>query len=197
MKVFQVDPRSKATLEASALETLEEFNRGLLKRPQPLDIEKLVEFYMPQSFGWHLDPQETLHPGVEGYCDPKTKTLVIPEITLESLSSDGRSRFTVAHEFAHVKEHREQMKERMLEYDENSERLYRRSRSEIVVYRDPEWQANFLGGALLMPEVHVIEMLHAARGPSSRLAQRMAMIFNVSLQAATVRMNAVWKSHFE
>jgi len=71
---------------------------------------------------------------------PDQKRIILREDVYEGLTEDSyRDRFTAAHEFAHLLLHTET-------------RLSRRPVSvPLKRYENPEWQANRLGAALLMP----------------------------------------------
>jgi hypothetical protein len=152
-----------------------------------LNVEALIDTYLPKRTGWSLDIHEALPHGIEGYTDPKSKTLNLPEETYQRLGEDdGRARFTGCHEFAHVVLHGDQMAERMVSLSQQTEYMFRSDSSSLRAFEDPEWQANYLAGALLMPrKALVLLKRRLGRGllPSDLVSE-----FKVSSYAAEVRL---------
>lgn len=188
MKVFKVNPRSKSDLETIAFEIRKRLDPENLTLTSPMNVEKLVGIKMPQWFGWEPDFVETLPFGVEGYTDPQTMSVVVRGTTIEAArKGDPRSRFTVIHEFCHVVLHRKELTERLITLTLSGDRLYRQHRSQLKPYEDPEWQANFLAAALLMPKASV-EKIRKASENNEEAAARIAASFQVSLSAARIRL---------
>lgn len=192
MNVFPVPPLSKLNLEASAQRVLQEFQPEVLEAKAALNVTTLVDSFLTQKTGWSLDVRtDGLLPGdIEGVVDPKTKTVVVTEATYEKLyEDDGRARFTLSHEFSHVHLHAATMKIRMVTMTPSSERLYRTERTSLKPYRDPEWQADYHAGALLMPLPAVVSLMK--KHSSATLERALQDIFKVSASAAHTRLTHV------
>lgn len=193
MKVYPVEGMSRNELELKAEEILADFDPESLRRPKSINVEVLIDIYLQRRTGWSLDIQDSLPAGIEGYTDPKEKTLILPEEVLSALvKGDGRARFTGCHEFSHVVLHGHQMSERMVSMNQNTEYLYRSERFSLKPYEDPEWQANYLASALLMP-------LKGLKHLKSQLGRRLkpndvVCAFKVSNSAAEVRLQKVGNS---
>lgn len=101
---------------------------------------------------------------------PSERTIQIREdVYLRACEGCGRDRFTMAHEAGHL-----------LLLDGKS-LSHARSDTEVVTYRDPEWQADAFAGALLMPAEMITQMN----------AVEVAVIYGVSDQAASYQKDAI------
>lgn len=145
----------------------------------PLNVERLLDVVLGK-FGVDVNIDE-LPPGIEGIAQPPN-LLTIPPQVYDNLHSDGRARFTGSHEATHALMHLRQLTQRLVSTGAER-RLHRRS--EIPVFRDPEWQANRGAAALLMPYRDVWQMINQGRDSTVEIARR----FNVSLQAASYRLD--------
>jgi antitoxin HicB len=102
---------------------------------------------------------------------------------------NGRYRFTVAHELAHLVLHRDDLVR-------NRGRAFRDVVSPtdklppgVPIYRSPEWQANAWAGAFLMPLRGVRSYLRRLDEHGDEFTQAaFAANFQVSVQAATIRL---------
>lgn len=190
MKVYPVSPKSKAELEILGEQILMEFDPQMLMTPKALCVESLIDCYMSRKFGWDLDIREDLPGGILGLSDPKNKTVGLPEETYSGIiNGEGRPRFTGCHEFSHVVLHKDQMQFRMITLDPYADKMYRTERSNLKSYNDPEWQADYLAGVLLMPKRMVLQLMRQYSGEN--LISAMASIFKVSRQAAEVRIRKI------
>jgi predicted transcriptional regulator len=188
MKVYPVKAVSKRELEERAERLLSRFFPECLQRPTALNVERLIDVHLEEEFGWSLDVRETFPLDILGYTDPKTKTLNISEETHEAIiAGDGRARFTGCHEFSHVVLHGDQMRDRMVSFSASNEHLFRKDRLSLRAFEDPEWQADYLAGALLMPAKMVRE-LRRQTSSEYQLLEKMCEAFKVSRQAAEVRL---------
>lgn len=186
MKTFRVKPLSKAALESISRDILLRFDPEALNAPKKLDVESLIDTFLMSSFGWSLDVQTDLPPDILGISDPKNQSIRLSEDTYQRiLAGDGRARFTGCHEFGHVALHRGEMTERMITFGESNEMLFRNATSSLRAFENPEWQADYLAGALLMPK-NAVQILTQ----TNRMNRVSAMVasFGVSIQAAEVRL---------
>lgn len=190
MKVYPVLPRKKIELEAISEQILSEFDPEMLLKPKALEVHKLIDNYMLNRFDWSLDVREDLPNGILGLSDPKTKTVGLPEKTYVGIvEGEGRPRFTGCHEFSHVVLHKDQMQFRMITLDQHTDSMYRTDRGSLRAFEDPEWQADFLAGALLMPRKIVLQLMQKYSGET--LLQIMVKTFKVSRTAAEVRIRKI------
>lgn len=189
MKPFPVSPESRESLEHAAVEILVDFDPEMLKRPKALDVERLVDTYMSRKYEWDLDVQEQLPPNIEAYTDPKTKSVVLPAETHQGLGTDGRARFTATHEFVHVAKHGKQLRMRMMAFDEKSDHAYRKTKEELKPYVNPEWQANYMAGALLMPAGPAMKIYRDCGWNKEIAIKKMMAMYLVSYSAAKTRVD--------
>ncbi len=193
MKVYPVLPKTKADLEATALNVLAEFDPEHLREPKPLNVVRLIDNFLMQKYDWSLDVREDLPSDILGLSNPQTKTIVVSEQTYNSVQmGDGRSRFTCCHEFSHVELHRTQMRFRMVTMNANDDSLMRTDRTNLRAFEDPEWQADYLAGALLMPRPIVLKMMQQFR-TFEELINEMTERFQVSRSAAEMRVQKMPK----
>ena len=83
------------------------------------------------------------------------------------------------------------MHERMISMNEKTEYLHRQERTELKPYEDPEWQANNLASALLMPKP-ALAALKKKLG-RSLTAHDLMGAFTVSYAAAQARLSNIQK----
>lgn len=134
------------------------------------------------GFSLHIDQ---LPPGVEGRTDFKSKELILSEETYEGLSRcDGRSRFTTGHEVGHTVLHAVVMND----YIHDSSKAIMLNRSDVPIYKNPDWQAEVFSSALLMPRSAVVELLQQQL-PLPCIASRL----QVSIRALEVRIEKLAK----
>lgn len=187
MKVYLVAPLSKDKIEQVAEAILSEFDPGMLAEPKALDVLSLIDPFLMKKYGWSLDVREDLAAGTLGLADPKEKTISLSQESYERLAKgDGRSRFSGCHEFGHVALHRAQMRFRMITMTSETEALYRTERSNLKPFEDPEWQADYLAGCLLMPRKAVFTL--SKNTSKHELVEKMIRVFQVSKHAAEVRL---------
>lgn len=191
-------------LEAIARKTLAAANSYYLNgSPAPVPIETIIE----KVFGIRIEYQYLTNNGRElgrmiyddGYTTfyDKTigdigdyslmkvsaKTMMIDASLLENGSCYGRLRFTMAHELAHFILHK-----RIFSGTGVAAALYNNDTDEDNA---TEWQANYLGQAILMPNGQVKRCFYALRPvchSSRELVSKMAEAFDVSKQAMEIRM---------
>lgn len=187
MKTYPVSPHSKESLERIGEKILAQFDGKHLQRPSKLDVEKLIDPFLKKTYDWSLDIQDDLPADVLGISDPKRKAIRLPQSSYDRLvNGDGRSRFTGCHEFSHVVLHRDQMSERMVTFQGSNEYLYRADRTSIRPFENPEWQADYLAGVLLMPRSAVFQLVDKYE---QNVVNAMMEILGVSQQAAEVRLS--------
>jgi hypothetical protein len=179
-KAIVVPGRSKAEIEDSAISLILNFQNSAIKEPEPIDIELLYEIIIPEQYG--IDTEycdlSTLGYGILGYTNAQLRKSYIDKSLSDSEDKHIRRMFrsTIAHEIKHCIKHVQILnlfKSMCIENDYES--LYRREKSEIKPYEDPEWQAWYFAGALLMPSHHVYKLI---RGGYS--IEEMADIFDVN-----------------
>ena len=134
-----------------------------------IDIIKVLEFALPlvvPNFSYVIRAIEDMdYPDKHAYCIPDKNIIVIREDIYErAVKGEGRDRFTIAHEIAHLLLHKN---EAMI-----LTRVY--NNETIKTFENPEWQADAFAGELLCP----------ARATRTMTVQAAADFYGVSLDAA-------------
>jgi len=170
--------------ERLAEEIVREFRPGLLTKPGRFPTHEFFEFYLPRRY--HLNTGvEDLPVGIEGITRPNGTIRIAPHVYDAMVDEeDGRPRLTPVHEGIHGIVHLptlRRLKRALVEGGENGPALYRRE--DLPPFFDPEWQANRVAGAILMPWRAVAAVVDRyGKDP-----QALMEAFGVSRQAAGVR----------
>lgn len=205
---------SKPNLEAKAEKLLGKYCNGrLLSQAQAIDIYHFAEFEIGATIDFQPLSEDGLtlgmsvfqegsvpvysHPGAMIEIEFSANTIIIDNEALEA-SPESRERFTVAHECSHQILHPRyfyrdpRMKSRDISY-----RPYReKSRCDTDKFDRAEWQADYLGAALLMPrptfiaEFHrcAVTNWHSLSDNSKRaVVSALSETFEVSRQATALR----------
>ena len=133
------------------------------------------------------------------YVDRKPTVKIARELW-EQRSRNNRLRMTLAHEYGHVMLHTWLYEKYAISTE--PQRCYWKNSIRLATWVDwAEWQAGYAGAALLMPESFIRRAAEAyfverkERSPVARdsaeassLAQRISLTFDVSVEAAMVRL---------
>jgi hypothetical protein len=186
-KVHIVEPMSYRQIHALALQVVRKHNPQLLNDPSPFPVASFWEFDLQEHYGVVTGVGGLIPDGVEGLTtaereDRRTTILVPEDVYGDLLDDQPRARFTVAHEVGHAILHAQQM-----HATGARPTMYRRSA--VVAYRDPEWQANAFGAALLAPAPAVLTAVRRWGFDIDRLAA----VFGMSTSAMDVRLRILRK----
>jgi Zn-dependent peptidase ImmA (M78 family) len=124
------------------------------------------------------------------YTDINDMKAVVSSALIDDDSQETFLRATVSHEVGHVVLHIEEFRKmkkllRFMHDDENVKlRLYRED--QVVVYRNPEWQAWRFAGAVMMPASVVYRAANKGIG-----SYQMSALFNVSHAFLMSRLRAL------
>ncbi len=200
---------SKYDMEEYAEAFLNRFNANLLKEPAPIPIEEFLEQHLKLEMDYaDITPDRSIlgltafdsghilvydsekHTGRRIYVDKGT---VVIDNSLLRNGQEGRCRFTCAHEAGHWIFHREMFDPRRRKFLTDEDWM--------------EWQANFMSACLLMPKkTFVMAAYKIFKGAgikekyieigknryldkfSNYIPVEMSNIFNVSIQAASIRL---------
>ncbi|WP_099332511.1 ImmA/IrrE family metallo-endopeptidase [Actinomyces minihominis] len=208
---------SAAELEAIAVQTLSEYGgAAAVDSREPLDVDAFAELFLGATLDFgnlsadgHTDGFTALSDGVVCLWDPARGTHQMVKTKKKTIfldvnaSHEGRGRFTLAHECAHIILHRP------LEADFSPGEDAVLTRVDLGFKTRPrsnpcdpaagerwrEWQANHLAGALLMPIRPVLRMRaeYFNDDPLDMVAQplsdRLMETFGVSRSAARTRLS--------
>ena len=174
--VFPVSAKSTAEIAGVAELVVREFQEEALSLPQPIDLQRLVDYELPKV-GVHFVPVGTTElPDSEAetkIAEAGDVEVLIRRDQWDELFVGGRlahrARASVAHELGHVVLHVPEIRRRA--------RALRRAspvkRTELKAFLDPEWQAWTFALALLMP-------LPAVKTLTDRSPSSLSATFQVS-----------------
>jgi hypothetical protein len=145
---FTAPPMSANDIGNEAIRILKKYQRSALFHPEAVSIEWLVEkVFSDHGFCLELKPDTYFTADVEAVTDFQKRIVYIRESTYNKLGEDdGRARFTLAHECAHVILHTEHLLQKLA----TAARAV--DITQVPPYISPEWQANTFAAALLMPK---------------------------------------------
>lgn len=161
-KVIVVPPLSKNNIESIATSLIMQVQPEVFQDQVPVDIESIYEFYVPDRYGIEIAYTDlgVLGPNILGYTDASSKRSFVDKNLSDSneLPAIRRCRATIAHETFHCIRHvpiLRVFKSTLLK--DEGEGLYRRERSKVKPYEDPEWQAWEFARACLMPRILILK----------------------------------------
>lgn len=176
-----VPPLSTHDIECDALTIIRNFYPGLLVEPEAFPVLDFFDHVLRDAYG--LDTGvEPCSDGVEGITWPDGRVILSEDTYRRAARDEGRPRFTVVHEGYHGIKHCRHIKRVLVHTGELV--LYRRSN--LLPYRDPEWQADTFASAVLMPAPMVRRVAAETRPELARSA--VVRTFKVSPRAAEVRL---------
>ena len=213
---------STKQIEQIAIGILDDYNPNLLKKPQPLDVDRFLEQYLQVTIDYKFLTHCGLYLGMTVFFDSdkvpvynpdrdraeyiscKANTVIFDNCLLEE-SQEHRYAFTGAHEAAHVLLHSDYFNAQraralndppIIQCEAEEHRSGQLGRSD----RDwLEWQADALGAAFLMPLPSVERAVAKAKNRSYSVNYAQEAIqaeFNVSYAAAGRRYAALSKNGY-
>jgi len=138
------------------LEIVRQFQPSVLSGREAFDIERFFDCELERLTGVSTDYQH-LECGIYGYTDSERMECVMSLDLMKASAQNDRyfCRSTMAHEIGHavlhVRDYR-QKKEILKSLNKKNHELKMYREQEIIVYRNPEWQAFKFAAALLMPD---------------------------------------------
>ncbi|OAG26666.1 ImmA/IrrE family metallo-endopeptidase [Thermodesulfatator autotrophicus] len=155
-KTFRVRPLSRAQIRRLVLEILADIQPGALQKPQPSDVERLFDVYIPRNFriqtgyvGYDEIPAEAV--GVTKAIE--RKSYVARELLeAEKWHEQRFFRSTVAHESGHCcLRHPFQIEHFVSVLGRKESLLFRVEETRLRPFENPEWQAWAFAQEFLMP----------------------------------------------
>ena len=180
-----VEGLRKEQIENLLSQYLEKYYPKHLIKPQKLDVEHLLTIGLYKSNGFKIEIVKSLEDNVEGDTMPFKKTIRFPKKIYNGLiKGNPRDRFTGCHEAVHAILHEKQI-------TENIEEILKLSFvKEKPIFKNPEWQANYGAGVLLMPKQTLIPFVEKMKklGKSEKdIIKKISKTYGVSDQAASTR----------
>jgi hypothetical protein len=162
------------------------FRPEIWDHPQSFPSAEFFEFHCVERYKLNTGTAD-LPFGIEGVTRPNGCIRIAASVYDDMLDDlTGRSRFTPIHEAVHGIVHLPTLRRLQVELVEGASpnpRLYRRE--ELPSFADPEWQANRIAGAMLMP-VAAVQAVVARYGRDIRAIMD---TFKVSHAAAETRLS--------
>jgi antitoxin HicB len=192
-EILETRPRSYKEL-ADAAETLaSELFPGAIGRGNPIPLDDLLSSdRLSEITGTQVrvvTDDTLLEDGVSECTGDELLLRVREDVRKQAASGDGRCRFTIAHELAHIILHRDDL-------EQHRGRAFRdivtptdKLPPGVPIYESPEWQANVWAAAFLMPLPAVRSFLQRLAKEGDEFTQEgFAANFQVSRYAATIRL---------
>ena len=133
--------------------------------------------------------------GASEYLDGELVLRLRGEVRRRAEAGDGRCRFTIAHEAAHIILHHEDLERHQGRAFRDVVTPTEKLPPGVPIFRSPEWQANVWAAAFLMPLSAVRSYLqHLARENAEFTPEGFAAAFQVSRQAAVIRLEKLLPS---
>jgi Zn-dependent peptidase ImmA (M78 family) len=166
---------SKRDIDIQSAKILTSFQPKVLTALEPLNVDRLIEV-VEDALEIDFDITYDLPHGIEGCTSTTDNKVLIHADLADDPSSVKRFRATVAHEIGHALLHvpllREYSRNRIFSQKKGEEKgieLYRNAN--CPAYKDPEWQAWYFAGAILMPKP-AIDMLLKSGDSLRSMAER-------------------------
>lgn len=187
-RIIPAFPCSGNQLEKIADHFLLKVQPEVLNKPRMVDIELIFDVDVPDLLGVSTSYFD-LPEGVYGETNARKKTCIVSKKLAEYSTKSERRFFrsTLGHETAHCIKHVKELNTFASILGEEELIHYRANQSEVPLFRNPEWQAWRLGGALLMPRRPFINASIVHGGNIEILAD----IFDVNPAFVKVRKNAL------
>lgn len=179
-EVIPVSPLSRVKIEQRALDFLRHDHPELIAKPGWYPAEALFDGPELENHGFTYAVTD-FPPGCEGITDFISKECVLATSVYNQLKLQlPRARASAIHEFSHVLLHSNQINYAIQE----GRSIVKMERSTLPSYIDPEWQANYMTAALMMPLPHMIELVSTGVTDPGIVMK----LFGVSRQAAEIRL---------
>ena len=153
-RLIPAKPRSSANIDSLALNIVQQYQPEMLNNEKRFDIERFFDCYL-EGLTKVTTGYRRLEPGIHGYTDSNDLISVISVDLMDDPWEEFFCRSTMAHETGHAILHvwDYRRKKAILKSIHNENHTLRNYReSEIITYKNPEWQAWRFAGSLLMPE---------------------------------------------
>jgi hypothetical protein len=184
-EVPRMPPMSGAEAERWAEQIVRRFRPDLLERPGEFPSHEFYEYHLVEEYGLNTGVAE-LPFGVEGITYPNGKVRIATHVYEALCDGDvGRAKLTPVHESIHGIVHLRMLRSlgcHLIEGDGLQGVLHRRE--DLKVYEDPEWQANRIAGAVLMPRQAMRTLIRECGADVQAVVGR----FGVSRAAADLRL---------
>lgn len=161
--IFEVAPESRKKLRYLAELVRKEL--GIATDKKYIDITWVLERLdvLDSNYSFEIVPDEQLEAGVQAQTDVTKNTIYIKESVYEgAIQNNGRDRMTIAHEMLHL-----------ILHQPASLTLFRRT-DDLPLYKNPEWQAEYFAGELLMPYDQIKNMTEEEIVAQCKVSERAA-----------------------
>jgi len=153
-RLIPAKPKSRADIDGLALNIVQKYQPGMLNNEERFDIERFFDCEL-EGLTKVKTGYRRLESGIHGYTDSEDMISIISVDLMEGSWEEFFCRSTMAHETGHAILHvwdyrRKKTILRSIHNKDHALRNYRES--EIITYKNPEWQAWRFAGSLLMPE---------------------------------------------
>lgn len=193
-EIRETEARSHAEIAAAAEACAREHFPDALRRGDPIPVHELLDPEEASRLAGGVPVEVCAVPGLrdEAVCEATEDGLALrlrPDIRERAIAGDGRARFTLAHELAHLVLHRTDLARALGRAFRDVVTPTQKLPPGVPIYRSPEWQANVWAAAFLMPEASVRVFLRRLADEHRELdVVELAQHFQVSRDAAAIRL---------
>ncbi|MDC7250427.1 MAG: ImmA/IrrE family metallo-endopeptidase [Sphaerochaetaceae bacterium] len=185
---YKVLPLSRKDIEVQLHMYLSENYYSCFKKEKKINFENLIDqIFLTLGYTLVIDNENKyLQENEAAKTDFLRKEIIIPVNCYNTLTNNGRSRFTLAHEIGHVILHSEQL----------SKQIQTAARTNNVMklkaFESSEWQANYFAAALLMnKEDFTAEFYRLKNEESINIIVELSKIFCTSLESTKRRIKGL------
>ena len=159
-KLIPARPRSNADIEAEAMRIIRRYQPEVLGGKKPFDIELFFDCDLEDLTDIGTGYRD-LEAGIYGYTDTERMECVISTDLMDNKCQERFRRSTMAHEVGHVVLHVDdyRVQRATLRSVHGNDHLRAYRAEQIVLYKNPEWQAWRFASAILMPEMPFREVV--------------------------------------
>ena len=182
-EVPKVRPMSKMDIERRAESFLKQHSPRTLSHHERFDIETFTDVDLERYYGFYLYYDDNITDRVFGYTDCINKKVVISGRHSKKVELN---RATIAHETGHVVMHSGQIARVFKNIPQKQQEALMYRAQDIKPFENPEWQAWWFAGAILMPRYAVRKIINNG-GDTNDVANN----FGVSYSFASARIDRI------
>jgi antitoxin HicB len=192
-EILETRPRSYRELADAAESLASELFPEAISRGGPIPVDDLLSSdRLTEITGARVDfatDNTLLQDGVSECSGNELLLRLREDVRNRAADGDGRCRFTIAHELAHIILHRDDLEKHRGRAFRDLVMPVEKLPHGVPIFRSPEWQANVWAASFLMPLPAVLNFLQKLAKEGLEFTQEgFATNFQVSRHAAAIRL---------